>query len=179
MNRKQMVYCIISSLLQYPEEQWPFKELWEEIRLIPIKSIREPLMKFLVYLKDTPYQELCEKYIFAFEGPEQTLSSKYITYKSYKEKLERGEVPVQLLQEVHKNSIELGAGELPAYLPILLGVAAIAPEGQIDTILRLHKRTIDGLQLKFQGMNSPYRYLIEACMENLVVGDEPENQKVS
>ncbi len=179
MNRKQMVYSLISSLLQYPKEKWNLHEVWEVVALIPVKTVREPLVKFLAYLKDTPFKELSEYYVSAFGPAKENLPTRDMSYKDYKGIRDRGEALVQFLQEFHEQGVELSVDELLTYLPILLEFAAFAPEGQIDFILRQYKKSIDSLQLEFQAMNSPYRYLIEACMENLVVGDEPENEMVS
>lgn len=176
MNRKQMVYRLISRLLQYPKEEWILNAVWEEVALIPVKSVREPLVKFLTYIEESPYTELCKNYVVTFEFSETPMN---LTNTVYKGKPERQEALAWFLQEFHKTSIELVAEELRDYLPLILELAAIAPEDQIDTILRLHKRSIDSLQLEFQEMNSAYRYLIEACMENMVIGDEHEDEKVS
>ncbi|MCM3586197.1 nitrate reductase molybdenum cofactor assembly chaperone [Mesobacillus maritimus] len=179
MNQKQMVYSLISTLLQYPEVEWKsqINEVWEEVGQIPDKEIREPLGKFLTYLEDTPYEELCENYVYTFDFYEKT--TLYLTHKVFKDNRERGEILVQLRQEFYKAGLEFLSDELPDYLPLILEFAAIAPEEQSERILRLHKRSIDSLQLELQGINSPYRYLIAACMENMVLKDENENEKVS
>jgi nitrate reductase molybdenum cofactor assembly chaperone NarJ/NarW len=151
MRRKRLVYTLISSLLKYPNEEWKdIDETWKNALRITEDSVRIPLVKFLTYIKETAYEELCENYVNTFDF------------------FEKNKVGLELISE-----------ERPDYLPLILEFAEIAPEDQVENILRRHKRSIDTLQLELQGINSPYRFLITACMENMVQSDEEENEKVS
>lgn len=179
MKRKRMVYNLISTLLQYPEKEWKegLDEMWVEVSRISEDAVRIPLLKFLTYIKDTPLEELCENYVYTFDFYEKT--TLYLTHSVFKDNRERGEVLVQLRQEFYKAELDFLSDELPDYLPLILEFAAVGPEDQVDKILRLHKRSIDNLQLELQGINSPYRFLITACMENMVQSDDNENERVS
>ncbi|MBM4763384.1 nitrate reductase molybdenum cofactor assembly chaperone [Bacillus sp. B15-48] len=179
MNRKRMVYSLISSLLQYPNQEWQEleNELFDEVSRISAEPVRVPLLRFLSYLKDTPFDKLCENYVNTFDFYEKT--TLYLTHMVFKDNRERGNILIQLRQEFYQSGVEIVSDELPDYLPLILEFASIAPEGQAEKILRLHKRAIDHLQLELQGIDSPYRFLMTACMENMVQSDENKNEKVS
>lgn len=176
MNQKQKAYSLVSMLLQYPEIEW--KREIEELKLeqeFPNKSIRLPLQKFIDYVKRTSYAELCKNYVYTFDFYDKT--TLYLTYTVFKDNRDRGSILVQLRQQMMELGMEFTTEELPDYLPLVLEFAAIVPESQSAQILNLHLRSMRNLELELQGIDSPYRFLLETCIK--CIEERQENVKVS
>ncbi|MBW8348887.1 nitrate reductase molybdenum cofactor assembly chaperone [Bacillus sp. IITD106] len=176
MNQKQKVYSLVSTLLQYPEPEWK-KELQEldVAQEFSDESIRIPLLRFFTYIKNTPFHELCENYVYTFDFYDKT--TLYLTHTVFKDNRDRGSVLAQLRQQMLELGMEFTTEELPDYLPLVLEFASLVSEKDSAHILNLHLRSIKNLELELQGIDSPYRHLVAACIHCIEMAEE--NEKVS
>lgn len=176
MNQKQKAYSLISKLLQYPELEW--KQWFEEVNLaqeFQEQSVRLLFQKFGDYVKKTSFDELCSNYVYTFDFYERT--TLYLTFTVFKDNRDRGSVLVQLRQQMMELGMEFTSEELPDYLPLVLEFAAITPEKDAKKIVDLHLRSIRNLALELEGINSPYRFLLDLCIH--CIETSTENEKVS
>jgi len=176
MNQKQKVYSLVSTLLQYPESEWK-KELQnlDVVHEFPDESIRMPILRFLTYVKNTSFHNLCENYVYTFDFYDKT--TLYLTHTVFKDNRDRGTVLSQMRRQMMELGMEFTTEELPDYLPLILEFASIVPEKDSAKILNLHLRSIKNLELELQGIDSPYRYLVAACIQCIEMAEE--NEKVS
>lgn len=164
MSQNQIVFNILSNLLQYPSDDLNeyLDYLKDEVRLVEDDLIRNPILKFLSFVQETSYAELCRQYVSTFDFNEKT--SLYLTYTVFKDNRERGPALVKLRQELLATGVELESDELPDYLPLILEFAAITEPEQAAGILRLHLRSMERLCLELEAINSPYKNLLIASI---------------
>ncbi|MFC5465343.1 nitrate reductase molybdenum cofactor assembly chaperone [Lederbergia graminis] len=176
MNQKQKAYSLISTLLQYPEQEWiPLVHDLNMHEEFPDDEIRFPLQQFIRYVTNTSYEELCGNYVYTFDFYDKT--TLYLTYSVFKDNRDRGPVLVELRNQMYELGMEFTSEELPDYLPLVLECASIISDQDADKLLRLHLRSIRNLYLELQGIDSPYRLLLEACIN--CIEKDIENEKVS
>ncbi|WP_062106998.1 nitrate reductase molybdenum cofactor assembly chaperone [Bacillus niameyensis] len=176
MNPKQKVFSLVSTLLEYPEPEW--KEWAEELDLakeFPDETTQSLLQPFFAYMEKTPFEDICKDYVYTFDFYDRT--TLYLTFAVFKDNRDRGSVLVQLRQQMMKLGMEFTTEELPDYLPLVLEFASIVPEKDSAPILNLHLRSIQNLGMELQGVDSPYRHLISACLH--CIGVAKENERVS
>lgn len=164
MNQSQAVYNLASVLLQYPSGEWKdyLSELYGEAESISNQQIAGDLKKFLDYLAGASYEELCQHYVSIFDFNERC--TLYLTYSVFKDNRERGPALVKLRQEFLESGADLESEELPDYLPLILEFAAISEPEKSAKILKLHFRAIERLWLELEALDSPYRFLLSACV---------------
>ncbi|OMF54900.1 nitrate reductase molybdenum cofactor assembly chaperone [Paenibacillus sp. FSL R5-0490] len=165
MNQNQAVYKLASVLLQYPSSEWKdyLPDLHSEADSLDDKQIAVSLKKFLDYLDRTAYEDLCQNYVLTFDFNER--STLYLTYSVFKDNRERGPALVKLRQEFKEAGAELESDELPDYLPLILEFAAITEPEKSAKLLKLHFRSIERLSLELEALNSPYHFLLAACVD--------------
>lgn len=164
MNQSQAVYNLVSVLLQYPSSEWKdyMPELHKEVEGMEDNQITGYLRKYLDYLEGASYEELCQNYVLTFDFNER--STLYLTYSVFKDNRERGPALVKLREEFKEAGAELESDELPDYLPLILEFAAITEPMKSAKILKLHFRSIERLCLELEAINSPYHFLLAACV---------------
>jgi nitrate reductase molybdenum cofactor assembly chaperone NarJ/NarW len=176
MNQSQVVYKLSSILLHYPEKEWKeyLTELYEETSLIDDVGLRGKIENFLDYLDRTSMEKLCQNYVLTFDFNDR--STLYLTYSVFKDNRERGPALVKLRNEFLQAGADLESDELPDYLPLILEFASITETDKSAKILKLHFRAIERLCLELESMNSPYNYLLGACVlciKQLRSNDQP------
>lgn len=164
MNQDHRAFKLISILLQYPclEMKEQLKEFTEEASMISDLSIQMNVIKFLDYVAQTTYENLCYDYVSTFDFNERT--TLYLTYSVFKDNRERGPALVKLRQEFLQAGAELESDELPDYLPLILEFASITELKKATKILDLHFRSIERLALELEAINSAYSHLLKATV---------------
>lgn len=161
-----MVFNLASNFLQYPEEEW--KEYMEyfhdEVKQIEDVQTRTHFVKFLYFIDETPYSEICDQYVSTFDFNDRT--TLYLTYSVFKDNRDRGPVLVKLREEFLAAGAELESDELPDYLPLILEFASISLE-KSSKVLFLHLRSMERLCLELEAINSPYQHLLAACIQTI------------
>ncbi|WP_071458849.1 nitrate reductase molybdenum cofactor assembly chaperone [Bacillus massilinigeriensis] len=164
MNQSQVVYKLSSISLHYPEKEWKeyISELYDETSLIDDVRLRGMIGHFLDYVDRSSMEKLCQNYVLTFDFNER--STLYLTYSVFKDNRERGPALVKLRNEFLEAGANLESDELPDYLPLILEFASITETEKSAKILKLHYRAIERLWLELESMNSPYHYLLGACV---------------
>ncbi|MCM3574221.1 nitrate reductase molybdenum cofactor assembly chaperone [Mesobacillus subterraneus] len=177
MNQSQVVYKLSSILLHYPEKEWKeyLSELHKEASIINAAKLRGMIGNFLDYLDRTSMEKLCQNYVLTFDFNDR--STLYLTYSVFKDNRERGPALVKLRNEFLEAGADLESDELPDYLPLILEFASITETEKSAKILKLHFRAIERLSLELESMNSPYHYLLGACV--LCIKQLRTNEQIS
>ena len=164
MNQNHRAFRLISLLLQYPslEIKEQIDEFIEEANKLNDLSIQMAVLKYLVYVSTTSYEQICYNYVSTFDFSERT--TLYLTYSVFKDNRERGPALVKLRQEFLQVGAELESDELPDYLPLILEFASITELQKSKKILALHLRSIERLALELEALNSPYSHLVNASI---------------
>lgn len=164
MEENRLVLKLCSLLLDYPDEQWfQNDEIKNTMEWIENPVLKQKLASFYRYLGSKDYEELCEYYVRQFDFSNQT--TLYLTYGIFGENRERGQAFVQLKMEFAKAGFYVKDDELPDYLPLILEFSSIAETHFIKKVFLIHRRSIDRLHENLKEQNSPYIYLLEACLE--------------
>lgn len=177
MKTDQKVFKIASMLLQYPSKEW-----MEEMPIVKLEidQIHDSLAKmylhtFIHYLEATPFNELCEKYVYTFDY--HGIATLHLTYPVFKDSRQRGEALVKLRQLFKAAEVEAATDELPDYLPLILEFLSLAKEEQITEILKLHYKSIERLHDDLVKEDSEYHFVLKAI--KVISEQKLENKDVS
>lgn len=167
MKQNQVVFNLASKLLQYPSaDLWDYMDdILLELEAIEDELIKENFIKFLQFVEQSSYADLCQHYCLTFDFNERT--TLFLTYSVFKDNRDRGPALVKLRQEFLAAGVELASDELPDYLPLILEFASIASVEKAEKILFLHLRAMERLCLELEGANSPYHLLLKVCVETV------------
>jgi len=157
---------LIAVLLDYPRD-----ELWDhgdELRqavddpaLSPAR--RAALLGFIDGLLATDPMEAQERWLDLFDrGRSMSL---LLFEHIHGESRDRGQAMVDLLATYRKAGFELGAKQLPDYLPVVLEFLATQPVAEVRDWLGHTAHILELLAARAQERQSPYAVLIEAQVE--------------
>lgn len=101
MEEDRLVFKLCSLFLRYPDKEWTESEEASQIvDEINDKGMKYCLRRFLTYVNETSFKEMCENYVrwFDFSEP-KTL---YLTHGRFGENRERGLAFVKLKWSLQK-----------------------------------------------------------------------------
>jgi nitrate reductase molybdenum cofactor assembly chaperone NarJ/NarW len=163
-------YKLASVLLQYPTMALfdGLAHLDTVVAASP-RASREPLRRFLGWLRATPPDDAAKHYVETFDLRRRC--ALYLTYFRYGDTRKRGMAMLAFKAayrsagfEPVKGEGEAG-GELPDYLPLVLDFAALHPRG--EKLLRAHRADLELLLRGLRQAGSPYAGVIEAVCAQL------------
>ncbi|MDE1392019.1 nitrate reductase molybdenum cofactor assembly chaperone [Bacillus paralicheniformis] len=163
MEEDRLVFKLCSLFLRYPDKEWTESEEASQIvDEINDKGMKYCLRRFLTYVNETSFKEMCENYVrwFDFSEP-KTL---YLTHGRFGENRERGLAFVKLKMEFAKAGFYIKNDELPDYLPLILEFASIAEKDFVQKVFLIHKKAIDLLLTELEKEDNPYGFLLKACL---------------
>lgn len=163
MEKNQLIFKLSSIMLRYPDKAWvENEEILELISTFEDEEIKESLLSFWSYVRETSWQELAENYVRWFDLAEST--TMYLTYGIFGDNQERGPALVQLKMEYAKAGFYIKDDELPDYLPLILEFASVAEPKFVKKVLAIHRKAIGTLQRELKKEQNPYHHLVDACM---------------
>jgi nitrate reductase molybdenum cofactor assembly chaperone NarJ/NarW len=162
-SREAAVVCQAASiLLQYPDEV-----VREHVPLVtavveglPPGRSRTALEDFLAHLRHTPQRELAEHYVATFDRRRRCCL--YLTWWTDGETRRRGQALADLKERYRRGGLELGRGELPDYLPVVLEYAATGDLADGLALLQEHRAGVELLRLALGDARSPYTDVVAA-----------------
>lgn len=162
METDQKVYKIASTLLQYPTEEWlrGIKDIKLELKGMDDSLAKMYLNSFLYYIESTPFDELCERYVYTFDY--HGVVTLHLTYHVFKDSRQRGEALVKLRNVFKESELEVMSDELPDYLPLILEFLSIANEKQMQEVLKLHFKSMEKLHDDLMKEDSGYHFVLKA-----------------
>ncbi len=163
MDDNRRAFHLMSSLLQYPEQDWPgVDEFRAGLAELSDPAIVERLSRFLDYVAATDREALAEAYVNTFDFSDKT--ALYLTYSQLGEERERGQVLVELKELYAAVGLELTSEELPDYLPLFLEFLALAPTEVGRLELSKYTSVMEKIRTELDKMGSPYAQVLEACL---------------
>jgi nitrate reductase delta subunit len=157
-------YKLASVLLQYPTMALfdGLAHLDTVVAASP-RGSREPLRRFLAWLRATPPDEAAKHYVATFDLRRRC--ALYLTYYRYGDTRKRGMAMLAFKAAYRAAGFEPSGDELPDYLPLVLDFAALAPGG--EKLLRVHRADLELLLRALRQAGSPYAGVIEAVCAQL------------
>jgi nitrate reductase delta subunit len=162
MREEARTICkVLSFLLQYPEaESLEFLEdLHIAAQAIPDNARRQPVTDFLAHLQGSPLIRLQEDYTATFDlSPPTSLN---LTYHRWGEGKERGSALARLVDLYARAGYEIGDGELPDYLPLVLEFLSVCSPESARKIMAEYLVPVSTLASRLGESGSPYAGIVQ------------------
>lgn len=171
-------FKLASVLLQYPTTA-----LFEGVDLLDAaaaeapRASREPFGRFLAWLRSTPPDQVAKHYVETFDLRRRC--ALYLTYYRYGDTRKRGMAMLGFKAAYRAAGLEpvtgegeVGGGELPDYLPLVLDFAALHARG--EKLLRAHRADLELLLRALRQAGSPYAGVVEAVCTQLPALRRPD-----
>jgi nitrate reductase delta subunit len=149
-----------SLLLQYPSD-----ELLAARAELPAEADDPRVRRFCEWFAATGPRELRRDYVETFDFTRR--NSLYLTYHVHGDRRQRGIALLRLKQRYASVGLELGDGELPDYLPVMLEFAALAPDDVGLAALAEHRDAIELVRASLHDQGSSYAWLLDAVADRL------------
>jgi nitrate reductase molybdenum cofactor assembly chaperone len=158
------LYKLLSVLLQYPTQE--LCAHWQEIeRLIPTldnasEEDQQALQAFMVWARGLSLTQWQAAYVQTFDlTPDNAL---YLTHHLFEEQdRTRGPTLVKLSEYFKRAGYEIGSGELPDYLPLLLEyISTLEDELSAREFLRQSAPVSEIVAQNLEKIDSPYAPLL-------------------
>jgi nitrate reductase molybdenum cofactor assembly chaperone NarJ/NarW len=150
---------VLSVLLDYPSDE--LLDGVKGIRAIEIADWKgiQVVRKFVDYLVDTPLIRLQETYTATFDlNPATTLN---LTYHRWGDGRERGSALVRLSTLYAQAGYEIGDGELPDYLPLVLEFLSVGPPEAAGEIMAEYRLHVGAIASRLAEAGSPYADIVQ------------------
>ncbi|HSI80115.1 MAG TPA: nitrate reductase molybdenum cofactor assembly chaperone [Solirubrobacterales bacterium] len=157
---------LASLLLQYPTpELWAARgELRAAVGALAAGRPRAALERFLDSLDGRQLGECQRDYVETFDFSRRT--SLHLTYHRWGDLRQRGLALLRLKQRYADAGLELGNGELPDYLPVMLEFCALERERGLAAIDE-HREALELVRASLRESGSPYAHLLDAVAAEL------------
>ncbi|WP_042355434.1 nitrate reductase molybdenum cofactor assembly chaperone [Bacillus rubiinfantis] len=166
MDKNQHTLALASLLLQHPEMEWfADEQLKEEINAIDSQLTKLLFKQFFHYLHSASFHDLCANYSYTFDFNEKT--TLYLTHYLFGENPDRGKALIKLKKDYDDAGFPLESNELPDFLPLVLEFCSLAPVDMAQKMLMIHRRAIDQLVKELTTIDSPYQFILQACVETI------------
>jgi nitrate reductase delta subunit len=175
-TRDAAIVCQAASvLLQYPDDHVRARlpAVRAAVASLPPGPARSALEALLDHLAASPPRELAEHYVATFDRRRRCCL--YLTWWSDGETRRRGQALAELKQRYRHAGLELTAGELPDFLPVVLEYAATADLADGLAVLQQHRAGVELLRLALAEAGSAYCSAVEAVCA-LLPGPSPRDR---
>lgn len=161
-----MRYRLLSLLLQYPDAELvaATDELAGAAAAVEDARARERLSRFLAARERRTLAELQREYVATFDFERR--SSLHLTYHTHGDSRQRGLELVRLRRRCVEAGLEPSDDELPDYLPVLLELAALAPETG-EAVLAGLRAPLELVRASLHDRGSDYAGLLDCVVELL------------
>lgn len=152
---------LVSLLLQYPDEELLAArgELAAAAAELPAGAREDAIRAFAAWQAAQPAELLQAAYVETFDFSRR--HSLYLTYHVFGDRRQRGMALLSLKQRYRAAGLEVGDGELPDYLPLVLEAAALAPEVGLE-VLRRYRESVELVRASLRAGASPWAPLLDA-----------------
>ena len=169
------VYKVLSVLLEYPRKE--LVENWDEMRQLvselPELTVedKDRLTGFIEWASALPLTQFQAKYVDSFDMTAE--NSLYLTYHLFDEQdRERGPALIQLSELYKSTGFEIGDGELPDYLPLILEyVSTMDDAASAQAFLKQTSQAADIIASNLEKNASPYAPLVRIVEHHGLLAD--------
>ena len=173
MNR---AFKLASVLLQYPTAAlFDGLDVLEAATSGCSRASREPLMRFLAWLRATAPTEIAQHYVQTFDLRRRC--ALYLTYYRYGDTRKRGMAMLRFKTSYRNENFVPSEDELPDYLPLVLEFASLTPRGV--SLLRSCRADLELLRRALHQAETPYLHLVDAVCAELPKLRRAELSRVS
>lgn len=151
-------YKALSALLSYPTQE--VKDAAEEIEAVLMEEALAPawalrqVKRLIEDFKALDLYELQERYVFLFDRTRSL--SLHLFEHVHGESRDRGQAMVDLKTLYAQGGLEIGANELPDYLPLFLEYLSTRPKEEARTLLAEPLSVIAALKERLAKRKTPY-----------------------
>lgn len=163
---RRVVWRIAALLLDYPSESTlaMTDQLITAAAELP-DSVSEPLLRVLQELRSGDPMQLAVRYVETFDMRRR--ASLHLTYYAYGDTRKRGMALLRFKHAYRQAELQLGDGELPDFLPLVLEFAATVDQLQGERLLGEHVPVLELLRLSLTDSGSPYAPVLAAVLATL------------
>jgi len=156
---RALLLRLCSLLLQYPDRELVAAraELACAVEALPDSAAAGELAAFVAWFTGQKDDALERHYVEMFDLRRR--SGLHLTYYLHGDTRRRGMALLTLNQRYRAAGWDVGGGELPDHLPVVLEFAAL---GGGEAALRLHRRGLELIRHALTEAGSPYRHLLAA-----------------
>ena len=176
MNR---TFKALSALLTYPtaELKQAAGEISESLDADPAipARVRDQLYKLLMELAAGDLYDLQERYILLFDRTRSL--SLHLFEHVHGESRDRGQAMVDLKNLYEKNGLELGAAELPDFVPLFLEFLSTRPLAEARELLGQPAHIFSALAERLRKRHSAYEAVFRAL--TALAAAKPKDEEVS
>ncbi len=176
---RALLLRLLSLLLQYPDAELAAARpaLAATAGALPPSPAAERVAAFTAWFSAQEPEALERHYVEVFDLRRK--SSLYLTYYLHGDTRRRGMALLTLAQRFRALGWEIGGGELPDHLPVVLEFAALNGPGAGEMPLRQHRRGLELIQHALTDTGSPYRHLPAALLTLLPPATEADREAVA
>ena len=154
----------LSALLCYPEQDLvqalaTLPPVLEAEALVPPRH-RHAVATFIEQLRATTLLDAQESYVALFDRNRSL--SLHLYEHVHGESRDRGQAMVRLATLYRLHGLEIGANELPDYLPLYLEFLSLLPERTARSLLSEAAHVVAALAEKLEARRSPYAAVLRA-----------------
>ena len=174
--RHVAVTCQVAShLLSYPDEDFRSRLplLTDVVASLPAARAQAGFARFIDHVEATAARELGEHYVSTFDRRRRCCL--YLTWWTDGETRRRGQALAGLKERYRRGGLELGNGELPDYLPVVLEYAATGDLADGLALLQEQRAGLELLRIALDDAGSPYADVVAAVC-SLLPGPSPRDR---
>jgi nitrate reductase molybdenum cofactor assembly chaperone NarJ/NarW len=163
---RRLVWRIAALLLDYPNE--PILAMTDQLITAAGElpdSVREPLLHVLDEFRAADPLQLAVRYVETFDMRRR--ASLHLTYYAYGDTRKRGMALLRFKHAYRQAGLQLGDGELPDFLPLVLEFAAMIDQVQGERLLGEHVPVLELLRLSLADSGSAYTSVMAAVLATL------------
>jgi nitrate reductase delta subunit len=163
---RRLVWRVAALLLDYPSTQTLTMtgQLRSAVQELPA-VLRAPMSGFLSDFCAADPLQLAARYVETFDMRRR--ASLHLTYYAYGDTRKRGMALLRFKHAYRIAGTQLGDGELPDYLPLVLEFASTIDLRQGERLLAEHVPVLELLRLSLQDSGSAYAGLLTAVLATL------------
>ncbi|MEM9619610.1 MAG: nitrate reductase molybdenum cofactor assembly chaperone [Pseudomonadota bacterium] len=176
MNNK---YKALSALLSYPSAD--LKAATEDIRTVLLEEAPGPIWalhkidKLIDEIEALDLYELQERYVFLFDRTRSL--SLHLFEHVLGESRDRGQAMVDLKTLYAEGGLEIGANELPDFLPLFLEYLSTRSDDEARTLLKEPLSVIAALKERLEKRKTPYAAVFRVL--EAIAGHDPSTQELN
>ncbi len=169
-------YKALSALLSYPtadlkEAAGNLREVIFEEALAPERILRK-VDRLIADYETLDLYELQERYVFLFDRTRSL--SLHLFEHVHGESRDRGQAMVDLKTLYEQGGLEIGANELPDFLPLFLEYLSTRPAEEAQTLLNEPLSVLAAIRERLDKRTSPYAAVFR--MLEAIAGGEPSKR---
>ena len=176
-EQRAAAHMLASLLLDYPDAAWfdRLAELAAHAAELPA-ALADPLAAFIAEARAAGPTAWQQRYVTTFDLKRKC--SLYLSYFATGDTRKRGTALVTFIEAYRAAGWEVGADELPDYLPVVLEFSARSDSEIAEALLAAHVEGIEVLRAALESMESPWARVIGVVTRSLPPVDDATKQRV-